>query len=356
MDHVTASLMALFESLDGHELIIPSQHKLNPGWELREHDPSHKSIKDELTSWVESRWSDIPNRTMIEALNLPNWVALLYPNVKYEKLLTIAKSLSWIFAWDEPLDDGKFTHDPVGAINYCNETIEFIELLRDPSQVSSATHPDPNIASFKDSFVDIWESHPVCTKRYLNECLLFVRGTSEAVERREKNQVPTLADYFDWRVLNLGFEIYFTLVEYSQDLQVPDECSKPNPFMQTIFREASLIISIYNDLLSLPKELDAGQFESCVPIKMFEFGLSLDKTINSFGQMIHDCAARFNKAEQDLYSQTSPDSLASVQAFVQGIKQQVVGTLKHFYFMKRYVAKGVNQPDGSIKFKISLEQ
>lgn len=55
----------------------------------------------------------------------------------------------------------------------------------------------------------------VCTKRYLDECLLFVRGTSEAVERREKNQVPTLADYFDWRVLNLGFEIYFTLVEYA---------------------------------------------------------------------------------------------------------------------------------------------
>jgi hypothetical protein len=59
MDHVTASLMALFESLDGHELIIPSQHKLNPGWELREHDPSHKSIKDELTSWVERYRSPI---------------------------------------------------------------------------------------------------------------------------------------------------------------------------------------------------------------------------------------------------------------------------------------------------------
>lgn len=53
MDHVTASLRALFKGLDGHELIIPSQQKLNPGWELKEHDPSHKSIKDELTSWVE---------------------------------------------------------------------------------------------------------------------------------------------------------------------------------------------------------------------------------------------------------------------------------------------------------------
>lgn len=62
---------------------------------------------------------------------------------------------------------------------------------------------------------------------------------------------------------------------------------------------------------------------------MFEFGLPLDMTINSFGQMIHDCAGRLNKAEQDLYSQTSPDSLASVQAFVRGIKQQVVGTLRH---------------------------
>lgn len=66
-----------------------------------------------------------------------------------------------------------------------------------------------------------------------------------------------------------------------------------------------------------------------MPIKMFEFGLPLDMTINSFGQMIHDCAGRLNKAEQDLYSQTSPDSLASVQAFVRGIKQQVVGTLRH---------------------------
>lgn len=53
MDHVTASLRALFEGLDGHELIIPSQQELNPGWELKEHDPSHKSIKDELTIWVE---------------------------------------------------------------------------------------------------------------------------------------------------------------------------------------------------------------------------------------------------------------------------------------------------------------
>ncbi|EKV18995.1 Terpenoid synthase [Penicillium digitatum] len=356
MDYVTASLRALFEGLDGHELIIPSRAETNPGWEVTEHDLSNKSIKAELTSWVESWWSDGPNPAMIEALNLPNWVALLYPNVKYEKRLTIAKSLSWIFAWDEPLDDGEFTHDPVGAINYCNETIKFMELLRDPSQVSSACHPNPNIASFKDSFVSIWESHPVCTGRYLDECLRFVQGTSEAVGRREKNQVPTLADYFDWRVLNLGFEIYFTLVEYSQDLKVPDECSKPNVFTQIIFREASLILSVYNDLLSLPKELDAGQFESCVPIKMFELGLSLDETINSFGQMIHECAKRFNKAEQDLYSHTSPDSLADVQAFVQGIKQQVVGTNKHFYSMDRYVRKGVNQPDGSIKFKIALEQ
>lgn len=34
------------------------------------------------------------------------------------------------------------------------------------------------------------------------------------------------------------------IVRYSQDLQVPDECSKPNPFIQTIFREASLILSM----------------------------------------------------------------------------------------------------------------
>ena len=62
---------------------------------------------------------------------------------------------------------------------------------------------------------------------------------------------------------------------------------------------------------------------------MFEFRLSLDMTINSFDRMIHECAERLNKAEQDLYSQTSPDSLPSVRAFVQGIKQQAVGSLKH---------------------------
>jgi hypothetical protein len=52
-----------------------------------------------------------------------------------------------------------------------------------------------------------------------------VQGTSEAVGRREKNQVPTLADYFDWRVLNLGFEIYFTLVEYDE---LPSFCPYEN--------------------------------------------------------------------------------------------------------------------------------
>lgn len=88
-----------------------------------------------------------------------------------------------------------------------------------------------------------------------------------------------------------------------------------------------MTLSFFIFLANLKK--DAGQFESCVPIKMFELGLSLDETINSFGQMIHECAKRFNKAEQDLYSHTSPDSLADVQAFVQGIKQQVVGTNKH---------------------------
>jgi hypothetical protein len=40
MDYVTASLRALFEGLDGHELIIPSRAETNPGWEKFENASS----------------------------------------------------------------------------------------------------------------------------------------------------------------------------------------------------------------------------------------------------------------------------------------------------------------------------
>lgn len=82
-------------------------------------------------------------------------------------------------------------------------------------------------------------------------------------------------------------------------------------------------------MVSLAKELTAGQFESWIPLTMYHRHLSVQAAMDSTGQMVRDASAKILKAEKALYAQVDAANLPAVQTFILGIKHIVLCCLQH---------------------------
>ncbi|PSS07198.1 hypothetical protein M430DRAFT_271666 [Amorphotheca resinae ATCC 22711] len=309
------ALAAQFDHLNGQQRVVPSLKTIHPGWVLEKH-PEYERLGRDLAAWCNSWWDDPRIRYMLESLDPALWTALSYPRTPYDKLLVIGKCLAWTFVWDDAIDDGKFTHDIEGVLRYQDETLGFINDCFEPGiQTLSLTHPDPAIEAFKDFAYEIKEtSNPLTTSRFAEEFRIWVISTAECQKERVQPDVPALTSYLTRRSLNVGFYPYIVLLEYAYDVSIPDKWWKTNKDMQIIWYQSALIAFMEfcgstNDMVSLPKELVAGQFESWIPLTMYHRGVSVQDAMDSTGQMVRDTSVKILDAENRLYADANAEIL-----------------------------------------------
>lgn len=348
-------LRALFDGFAGSEIVIPSVQSLCPDWPLRIH-PDLELIRGDFTLWVDHWFKDQRLRKKIEDLDAPLFAAMAYPETGREQLLTLAKFIAWYFPWDDAIDDGSLSHKPGQVSRYKDETIALVEQCLCSKNLQQRPHPNPAIQSFWDLGVAIrLKGTPETNQTLAKEQCSFITSSAQSQMEREFDEPVSVEQYLKRREENIAIYPLLGLIYYAYEFEVPAQFSHhKNKHMKIMWTELARMGTMGNDMLSVRRELMHGQFESLVPLLMFHEHLGPQVAMERAARMLHESYNRFNDAEQLLYAEVDSDSLDITKSFVQACKDLIMCNLHWSYGLKRYMEKGMLQPDGSVIFPISL--
>ena len=164
-------------------------------------------------------------------------------------------------------------------------------------------------------------------KRFLGEVARFLQKSQKEQELRLANRVPTLAEYWDYRLGSSAVFISLAVDEYSSR-----SCLKPrvydSPYMQAIWTEMNVIISLMNDLISIKKELLQDNIESYIPLACAS-GKGVQDAIADAVRQLELSKQRFDEAEVDLIQYCKQNSLLSFELtdFIEVCKSNCVGNI-----------------------------
>ncbi|KAI9698295.1 MAG: hypothetical protein M1820_007565 [Bogoriella megaspora] len=168
----------------------------------------------------------------------------------------------------------RFRHTTIRYLRHClGLTCESFEPL--PQQ--------PVIQSFKDIGEDMVKKCPLGKYRFKRQ--LFMSELEYFVDMEREEQAATFSprlstseEYRRRRDGTSATRLLLILTDYAYGFELPEKYYPTNnPHMQAIWFAANVITSTNNDILSLKKEIGAGQVEILVPLLYVENGFSLQR-------------------------------------------------------------------------------
>ncbi|KAL9578090.1 MAG: hypothetical protein Q9203_007221 [Teloschistes exilis] len=338
----------------GTTLIIPNMKELNPGWTVASN--AHRdSIREDLQSWIQLQYKAKDTRQKIAGIDADRLVAMMYPRAGRMQLLNMTEFMIWGFPWDDAIDDVAEMQQPGDIDRYRDETLAVVNssLLSDLDEPPTP-HPNPAIQSFRDVGSAIRADSPdILCQRVAGHVSGFIVSSAASQTVRKGVEATSTADYMQRREDNIGVYMLLELLFYVDKYDLPLQWRpETNHLMKTIWKEVGLMVTIVNDLLSLAKELQHGQYDNLVPFLMYHDDLNAQSAVDRAVQMCRESYDRFYQLEAQLYEQVGSQDEGIVKAHVHGLKDVVMGNLYWSYSLERYVGKGVVREDGSIAFVI----
>lgn len=263
------------------------------------------------------------------------FTALWWPEASLERLQTLAYFIMWLFIWDDEVDEptGAYSEDLSGAQTYREQTLRFLE---DCMGLATA-HPreDGRSRSYNhliQSFDVIGSGLCACydtsqLRRFYNEMARFIKDTETEQRGRLCGKVPTVEEYWRFRLGSDSMYAVSALGEYSMATHLPPEVMD-NGAMRALWDETNIIVSITNDLLSLRKEISRGCIDSLVPLT-FASTNDLEEAISLSVAALQASKERFDEAAKNLLvgRAETGELYQQLQAFIEVQRSNCVGNI-----------------------------
>ena len=280
---------------------------------------------------------------------------MCWPRTGREELLTLSKLIAWYFIWDDYIDDASLSQQGGDLSRYGKETIEVVkESLLSDLDTPSSIHPNPIIQNFWDIGAAIRaKANAESNQRFVDENIGYIRSATEPQGVKETCSPVTVAEYLRRREDNIGFRAVLELIYYANRIDIPSQWRWENNIqMEGMWKEITWMGTISNDLISLGKEVAAGDYESLVPLLMYHECLTPQAAVDRGLDMLRESYERFYELERQLYELVSPEDLLNVKAYVHAFKDLVMSNLHWSNGLKRYMSQGMDRKNGAICFKI----
>lgn len=164
-------------------------------------------------------------------------------------------------------------------------------------------------------------------RRFRDEIARFMKASEVEQRVRLRGEIPTIEEYWDFRMGTSAVYIGSAAGEYSMAAHLPLQVMESDA-MRALWDENNIIISITNDLLSLRKEIRLGCLDSIVPLTF----VSTNDLCEAISRTISALAAskeRHDEAARKLLAGTEVKNalFAQIGAFVQVQRSNCVGNL-----------------------------
>ncbi|RYP85752.1 hypothetical protein DL769_000926 [Monosporascus sp. CRB-8-3] len=357
--HSTNPREALLSRIKGRTAYIPNLKPIFSDW--RGTSSRHCSkwvelLRKEAEIRIQSLGFSKAKRKKLQAADFGLFTALWWPDARFEELKTLTYLVIWLFTWDDEIDEptGAFSGDFDGAQTYREHTLQFVGDCLGLVPVESDFRPLNRIVqSFDIIGSTLRASYDVEQCRRFYDAVARFMEASEIEQRfRLKGQIPTLEEYWAFRLGTSAVYIGSAAGEFSMSSQLPSEVMRCK-YMEAIWDETNLIISITNDLVSLKKEMRLDCIDSIVPLT-FALTNNIQKAISESLAALKSSKERFNEAAKALLSGQAEDEemYQRVNRFIEVQKSNCVGNLIWSLETQRYSMLEVVNEDGSQTFTL----
>ncbi|KKK13111.1 hypothetical protein ARAM_006753 [Aspergillus rambellii] len=334
----------LQQAILGQRITIANLYQLLPEWEPRTHKDYERMRDKVLNPWIRRWMEDEKLIQKMQKANFALFAAVLCHDSSFEKLCTVAKYFAWYFVWDDTLkysvfDCGTLQLNPSAASGYREASLAYFRhvLLRD------GDFPDLSMFSTElQKALHCWDEvgehicqECNCCQLLLDRMLEYVGSVDTIDSLFSDGKIPNLETYWKRREHTAAVHCVIATIPFAYGIDV-SRSVLDNKNMALLWKHASYIVHITNDMFSFRKEFNNGQLENMIPILMANIGVNCNQAMQLSYRICRQEVEGFNANANRLLKDKNESSRQISRAFIEGCKDVFMGLIHWSYNGERY--------------------
>ncbi|KAJ7682965.1 isoprenoid synthase domain-containing protein [Mycena rosella] len=264
-------------------------------------------------------------RAKFHGLKAGTLTAMCYPHAGAPQLRVCNDFLTYLFHLDN-LSDDMDTRGTQTTADVVLNSLYHPHTYRSPARVGKMT---------RDFYKRmILTASPGTCQRFIETFDFFFQSVTQQALDRDSGVIPDLESYIALRRDTSGCKPSFVLIEYSNNLAIPDEVME-HPLIASLGEAANDLVTWSNDIFSYNVEQSKGDTHNMIPVVMHEQGLDLQSAVDFVGEMCKQSIDRFIEDRASLPS-WGPKIDREVSIYVDGLADWIVGSLHWSFMSERY--------------------
>ncbi|KAH7887063.1 isoprenoid synthase domain-containing protein [Phlebopus sp. FC_14] len=291
---------------------------------------NHKLVSVESKKWLFNGDSDLDERSRraFHRLKAGQLTAMCYPKAGYPQLRVCSDFLNWLFHLDNLSDD----MDNRGISDIANVVMNS---LHHPYSYRSSARLNRMTKDFYRRMLQT--ASPGACQRFIETLEFFFQAIDQQAIDRTNDYIPDLESYIALRRDTSGCKPCWALIEYANNLHIPDEVMD-HPILRSLGEATNDLVTWSNDIFSFNVEQSKGQTHNMINVVMNEQDLDLQSAVDFVGELCKQSIDRFVEDRSDLPS-WGPQIDKDVATYVDGLADWIVGSLHWSFDTERYFGK-----------------
>jgi hypothetical protein len=277
-----------------------------------------------------------------DTLQLERLTAFFYPDAVGTDLDLGTDANGWVFVFDDQFDGPSGQRPETVA-----RLVDTITRIMDETKPPLGTAP----AALADSFRDLWlratDGRPALWRhRFREHWADYLRAYHWEAVNRTAGDPPGLFAFLRARRDSIGVQTCLDLVERCGGYTLPDEVHAAFPLaaMRQLTEEVVIFV---NDIVSLDKELAAGDVNNSVLVLRHEQDCTLPQAAHRVAAMANTRVERFQQLATRLAAASFPPVMrANLDHYVDGMRNIMRGNLDWSLETSRYGDAGIAAVSG----------
>lgn len=183
----------------------------------------------------------------------------------------------------------------------------------------------------------ILTASPGAQQRFIETFDFFFQAVAQQALDRASGVIPDLESYIALRRDTSGCRPCWALIEYANNLDIPDEVME-HPLIRGLGDAANDLVTWSNDIFSYNVEQSKGDTHNMIVVVMNEEGLDLQSAVDFVGNLCKQSIDQFNDDRANLPS-WGPKIDRDVAVYVDGLANWICGSLHWSFESERYFGK-----------------
>ncbi|KAF6745443.1 isoprenoid synthase domain-containing protein [Ephemerocybe angulata] len=297
------------------------------------HNRHRKQITSETKRWLFKGDNLIGRaRDKFHGLKAGLLTSMCYPDAAYPQLRLCNDFLTYLFHLDNLSDD----MDNRGTRSVANVVLNSLyhpRSYQSPERIGKMT---------RDYYRRmILTASPGAQRRFIETFDFFFQSVTQQALDRASGVIPDLESYIALRRDTSGCKPCWALIEYANNLDIPDEVMD-HPVVRSLGEAANDLVTWSNDIFSYNVEQSKGDTHNMIPVVMHQEGLDLQSAVEFVGDMCKQSIDRFVEEQRYLPS-WGPKIDRDLAIYIDGLANWIVGSLHWSFDTERYFGKDGRQ-------------